>query len=65
MNKWIFFDVDDTLYDHLIPFRKAVAERVGTRGDFPYEEAYHRLRYHSDMLSLELGGAGAMEAASW
>ncbi|MDF2837871.1 MAG: Haloacid dehalogenase domain protein hydrolase [Paenibacillus sp.] len=64
MNKWIFFDVDDTLYDHLIPFRKAVAGWVGAREDFPFEEAYHRLRYYSDMLSLELGGAGAMEAGA-
>ncbi|MBM7567115.1 HAD family hydrolase [Paenibacillus sacheonensis] len=60
----IFFDVDDTLYDHLIPFRKAVEQVAGPLGSlegFPFEKAYHRLRYHSDMLSLALGGAGAME----
>lgn len=57
----VFFDVDDTLYDHLIPFCKAVAAVVGPQDDFPYAEAYHRMRYYSDMLSLELGGAGAME----
>ncbi|MBO7748010.1 HAD family hydrolase [Paenibacillus sp. MWE-103] len=63
----VFFDVDDTLYDHLIPFRKTVEQVAGPRiplAAFPYEAAYHRLRYHSDMLSLELGGAGAMEAGA-
>ncbi|MHA6482888.1 HAD family hydrolase [Paenibacillus sp. strain BS8-2] len=64
MNKWIFFDVDDTLYDHLIPFRKAVANWIDDERSFPYEEAYHRLRYYSDILSLELGGAGSMEAGT-
>lgn len=60
----IFFDVDDTLYDHLLPFRKSIAGVVEDRSDFPYETAYHRLRYYSDKLSLELGGAGAMEAGA-
>lgn len=59
-NTAIFFDVDDTLYDHLSPFRQAVWNQVGNRNDFPFEEAYHRLRYYSDILSLQLGGAGAM-----
>ncbi|MDQ6422694.1 HAD family hydrolase [Paenibacillus sp. LHD-117] len=62
MNKAVFFDVDDTLYDHLLPFRKAVSKWVSRVPDFPYEKAYHRLRYYSDILSLELGGAGMMEA---
>ncbi|NIK69154.1 MULTISPECIES: HAD family hydrolase [unclassified Paenibacillus] len=62
--KGVFFDVDDTLYDHLSPFRQAVIAVVGDREGFPYEEAYHRMRYHSDMLSLEMGGAGAMESGS-
>lgn len=57
--KAVFFDVDDTLYDHLTPFRRAVDEIARPAGDFPYEAAYHRLRYYSDMLSLELGGAGS------
>lgn len=68
MIKAIFFDVDDTLYDHLIPFRKAVWDWVENPGSFPFEKAYHRLRYYSDILSLELGGAGAMEtgeATEW
>lgn len=57
--KGIFFDVDDTLYDHLAPFRGAVQEIVQTEESFAYEEAYHRMRYYSDRLSEELGGAGA------
>jgi len=61
MNKAVFFDVDDTLYDHLIPFRKAVYPWTEHIAHFPYEKAYHRMRYYSDMLSLEFGGAGQME----
>ncbi|MDQ0062218.1 HAD family hydrolase [Paenibacillus harenae] len=57
----VFFDVDDTLYDHLMPFRKAVDAVVGVNETFPYEKAYHRMRYYSDILSLEMGGAGKME----
>lgn len=62
--KGVFFDVDDTLYDHLSPFRQAVIAIVGERDGFPYEEAYHRMRYYSDRLSLEMGGAGAMESGA-
>lgn len=57
--KAVFFDVDDTLYDHLTPFRLAVDEIIQPSPDFSYEAAYHRMRYYSDMLSLELGGAGS------
>lgn len=57
----VFFDVDDTLYDHLTPFRKAVESVAGRNDSFPYEAAYHRMRYYSDILSLEMGGAGKME----
>lgn len=64
MIKGVFFDVDDTLYDHLSPFRQAVTAIVGEREGFPYEEAYHRMRYYSDMLSLEMGGAGVMESGA-
>lgn len=61
--KAVFFDVDDTLYDHLAPFRTAVQQVAGTSDVFPYEEAYHKMRYYSDKLSHELGGAGAMESS--
>ncbi|MFD1175086.1 HAD family hydrolase [Paenibacillus puldeungensis] len=52
----VFFDLDDTLYDHLQPFRQAVQAVLGTGADFPYEAAYHRMRYYSDFLSAEAGG---------
>ncbi|MGG6314535.1 HAD family hydrolase [Paenibacillus macerans] len=52
----VFFDVDDTLYDHLQPFREALEEVLNTGPDFPYEPAYHRMRYYSDFLSAEAGG---------
>ncbi|MNN16517.1 (S)-2-haloacid dehalogenase 4A [compost metagenome] len=52
----VFFDVDDTLYDHLIPFRKALQNILHTESDFPYEHAYHRMRYFSDTLSAQAGG---------
>ncbi len=54
--KAAFFDVDDTLYDHLIPFREALQQVLGTGEDFPYASAYHRMRYYSDKLSAEAGG---------
>lgn len=55
-NHAVFFDVDDTLYDHLQPFREALEETLDTGQDFPYEPAYHRMRYYSDYLSAEAGG---------
>lgn len=58
VRKGIFFDVDDTLYDHLAPFRDALQAIVQPGESFPYEKAYHRMRYYSDRLSEELGGAG-------
>lgn len=52
----VFFDVDDTLYDHLIPFREALQQVLCTDHSFPYEQAYHRMRYYSDTLSAQAGG---------
>lgn len=52
----VFFDVDDTLYDHLIPFRQALQHVLCTDQNFPYEHAYHRMRYFSDTLSAQAGG---------
>ncbi|MEF2967635.1 HAD family hydrolase [Paenibacillus sp. M1] len=54
--KAVFFDVDDTLYDHLIPFREALMHVLGTGDGFPYAPAYHRMRYYSDTLSAQAGG---------
>jgi len=61
MRQAIFFDVDDTLYDHLTPFRQAIMPWTKENAKFPYEQAYLLMRYYSDKLSLELGGAGQME----
>ncbi|RUT30548.1 HAD family hydrolase [Paenibacillus zeisoli] len=54
-NKAVFFDVDDTLYDHLSPLRSALMEVLGLPEDFPYERAYYLFRYYSDLLSDEEG----------
>lgn len=49
--KGIFFDLDDTLYDHLIPFRDGVIEVFGAEAEgWDMEQLYHRLRVHSDSL---------------
>lgn len=60
MIKAIFFDVDDTMYDHLTPFKHAIEHFVSNPENFPYEEAYHRMRYYSDKLSVQYGGADEM-----
>ncbi|MEK5162725.1 HAD family hydrolase [Paenibacillus sp. FSL R5-0527] len=52
----VFFDLDDTLYDHLLPFREALQAVLNTGDDFPYEPAYHRMRFYSDHLSALAGG---------
>ena len=51
--KAIFFDVDDTLYDHLQPLRRALQEVLGLPEAFDYALAYHRFRYYSDWLSAQ------------
>lgn len=55
--KGIFFDLDDTLYDHMIPLRNALQAVLTLPEDFPYEDAYHRFRYHTDTLSAALKGS--------
>lgn len=57
--KGIFFDVDDTLYDHLQPLSQALKKVLGADEDFPYEAVYHRFRYYSDLLSARHGGVNA------
>ncbi|WP_438349545.1 HAD family hydrolase [Paenibacillus sp. FA6] len=47
----VFFDVDDTLYDHLDPLRFALQHVLTLGEDFPYEKVYHRVRYYSDLLT--------------
>ncbi|MCM3785535.1 HAD family hydrolase [Neobacillus mesonae] len=51
--KAVFFDVDDTLYDHLTPLRGALMQVLGLKETMPYEEIYHRFRFYSDLLSEE------------
>ncbi|MCP3795544.1 MULTISPECIES: HAD family hydrolase [Paenibacillus] len=53
--KAVFFDVDDTMYDHLHPTRDALRTVLGLSERFPYEKAYHRIRYYSDVLSAKGG----------
>jgi putative hydrolase of the HAD superfamily len=57
----VFFDLDDTLYDHLTPFQSALKQILHTPTDFPYEKAYHRMRYYSDLLSDRFGGTPTSE----
>ena len=46
--KAILFDVDDTLYDQVVPFQKAYEDLFEGRYDLPVEELYKRSRYYSD-----------------
>lgn len=47
----IFFDLDDTLYDHLVPFREAVREVLApNESALDYAELFYRVRHHSDLL---------------
>ena len=34
----VFFDVDDTLYDHLEPLRQALDRLISPTDGFPYEQ---------------------------
>ncbi|MFD1957761.1 hypothetical protein ACFSL6_27200 [Paenibacillus thailandensis] len=44
--------------------RKAAVATAEQDESFPYEAAYRRLRYYSDTLSEEHGGAGSMSPAT-
>ncbi|UQZ35277.1 HAD family hydrolase [Paenibacillus sp. PK3_47] len=47
----IFFDLDDTLYDHLVPFREAVHEVLALDGStLNYADLFYTVRHHSDLL---------------
>ncbi|CAM4520605.1 HAD family hydrolase [Paenibacillus typhae] len=47
----VFFDLDDTLYDHLVPFREAVCEVLAPdEGSLDYAELFYTVRHHSDLL---------------
>lgn len=47
----VFFDLDDTLYNHLVPFRDAVRELLGLDDSvLNIADLFHRVRHHSDLL---------------
>lgn len=47
----VFFDLDDTLYDHLVPFREAVREVLAPdERNINYAELFYKVRHHSDLL---------------
>ena len=46
--KAVLFDVDDTLYDQVIPFQKAYEELFKGSFELSIEELYKRSRYYSD-----------------
>jgi HAD superfamily hydrolase (TIGR01549 family) len=48
--KAVFFDVDDTLYDQLDTFRRAVECWSVDIGDLSVEALFKQLRHHSDLL---------------
>lgn len=48
--KAVFFDLDDTLYDQLEPFRAALDVFGAGTARIPADELYRRFRRHSDAL---------------
>lgn len=46
----IFFDLDDTLYDQLLPFQKALEQQQVALTDSQFELFYKRVRHYSDVL---------------
>jgi haloacid dehalogenase superfamily, subfamily IA, variant 3 with third motif having DD or ED/haloacid dehalogenase superfamily, subfamily IA, variant 1 with third motif having Dx(3-4)D or Dx(3-4)E len=46
----VFFDLDDTLYDQLEPFRTALRMFGGGIGGISADALYRRFRHHSDAL---------------
>jgi HAD superfamily hydrolase (TIGR01549 family) len=48
----VFFDLDDTLYDHLVPFKEAVKEVLNAAAgdDLDYADLFYKVRHHSDLL---------------
>ncbi|WP_235847576.1 HAD family hydrolase [Paenibacillus tuaregi] len=61
--KAVFFDVDDTMYDHLSPLRGALTGVLGLPETFAFDKAYYLFRYYSDLLSEEEGLSAVPEKA--
>ena len=58
----ILFDVDDTLYDQLEPFRLACGQVLGTDFRADYERLFVRSRYYSELVfNQSESGRMAME----
>lgn len=53
----VFFDLDDTLYDHLSPLRATLRDVLQLPDESPYGEIYHKFRYYSDILSAQQAGS--------
>lgn len=57
-----FFDVDDTLYDQLEPFRLACEQIMGAEFETDYERLFVRSRYYSELVfNRSESGQMAME----
>lgn len=57
----VFFDLDDTLYDQLLPFRSALAALSAAgdaAGELPLFKLYTRFRHYSDLLWTPYTGGG-------
>ncbi|MFN7252305.1 MAG: HAD family hydrolase [Anaerobacillus sp.] len=50
VKKAFFFDLDDTLYDQLQPFKEAVICSYSTIEELPFEKIFKRSREYSDIL---------------
>ncbi|MDQ0256775.1 putative hydrolase of the HAD superfamily [Evansella vedderi] len=48
-----FFDLDDTLYDQLLPFKEAVLSSYKCKEGFPFEQIFKKSREYSDVLWTE------------
>ncbi|MBU9721010.1 MULTISPECIES: HAD family hydrolase [Bacillaceae] len=57
--KACFFDLDDTLYDQLVPFKNA-AKSIGILNDINYGKLFKTVRHYSDTLWKEAYCTGEM-----
>jgi putative hydrolase of the HAD superfamily len=55
----VLFDLDDTLYERLVPFRNAYEEKFGKKYTLSVEELFRANSRHSDEV-FELSSAGAI-----
>ena len=60
MIKWIFFDIDDTLYDQCQPFARAFQEIFPDRKDMDTEALYRRNCVYTEKVFEQIQ-AGIMD----